>query len=211
MSPVFTGLIESTGRIVRAVDRSLPEGLARDLTIAPDSFAAGELALGDSVAIDGCCLTVTENEARHFVVQAGPETLARTTVGAFGEGTVVNLERAVLPTTRLGGHIVAGHVDGVGKIESRVEDGPWLVMRFQTPAAVLRYVVEKGSIAVDGISLTVNQVDGYAFAVALIPHTLDRTGLGRKPPGSRVNLEVDIVGKYVEKFVVELAKERQGR
>jgi riboflavin synthase len=141
------------------------------------------------------------------VVQAGPETLARTTVGGFAEGTVVNLERALLPTTRLGGHIVAGHVDGVGSIESRVEDGPWLVVKFRAPPAILRYVVAKGSIAVDGISLTVNHVDGYAFAVALIPHTLEQTGLGRKTVGARVNLEVDIVGKYVEKFVFE----RQGR
>jgi riboflavin synthase len=208
---VFTGLIESTGRILAAVARPLPEGVASDLAIAPDTFVAAELALGDSIAIDGCCLTVIERDARSFVVQAGPETLARTTLGGFTEGnyegSVVNLERALLPTTRLGGHMVSGHIDGVGELASRVEDGPWVVVSFQAPPAILRYVVEKGSIAVDGISLTVNRVDGYAFAVALIPHTLEKTGLGRKLPGARVNLEVDIVGKYVEKFV----NERQGR
>lgn len=204
---MFTGLVEDTGTVVRAVDRPLAGGGARDLIIAPQAISASELALGDSIAIDGCCLTVTERDARTFVVQAGPETLARSTVGGFGEGSVVNLERSLLPTTRLGGHIVAGHVDGVGEIAARADDGPWVVVSFQAPAAILRYVVEKGSIAVDGISLTVNQVDGYAFAVALIPHTLETTGLGRKRVGSRVNLEVDIVGKYVEKFV----NERQGR
>ena len=201
---MFTGLVESTGRILGVVDRPLPEGVARDLTIAPDSFAAADLGLGESIAIDGCCLTVIERDARSFVVQAGPETLARTILGAFGEGSVVNLERALLPTTRLGGHIVSGHVDGVGTVASRVEDGPWLVVTFQAPPAILRYVVEKGSICVDGISLTVNRVDGYSFAVGLIPHTLEHTSLGDKQVGAAVNLEVDIVGKYVERFVKEM-------
>jgi len=204
---VFTGLIEDVGRVVRGVNysygRALPEGTARDLVIAPDTLRAAELALGDSIAIDGCCLTVTARDERSFTVQAGPETLARTTLGGFRAGTRVNLERALLPTTRLGGHIVAGHVDGVGSIASKAADGPWLVLQFGAPPEILRYVVEKGSIAVDGISLTVNRVDGYAFAVALIPHTVEKTGLGAKAAGDAVNLEVDIVGKYVEKFVNE--------
>jgi len=207
---VFTGLIEDTGLLLRAVDRPLPEGLARDLTIAPSAIPASELAIGESIAIDGCCLTVTERDAKTFVVQAGPETLRRTTLGGFAEGTVANLERALLPTTRLGGHIVAGHVDGVGEIAGRTDDGPWLVVTFRAAPDILRYVVEKGSIAVDGISLTVNQVDRYAFAVALIPHTQEKTGLGRKGVGARVNLEVDIVGKYIEKFIAN-HNERHGR
>ncbi len=204
---MFTGLIEDVGRVVR----TLPQGTARDLVIAPDALRAGELALGDSVAIDGCCLTVTARDEKSFTVQAGPETLQRTTLGGFAEGTRVNLERALLPTTRLGGHIVAGHVDGVGAVAARTSDGPWLVLEFKAPPEILRYVVEKGSIAVDGISLTVNRVDGYAFAVALIPHTVEKTGLGAKRPGDAVNLEVDIVGKYVEKFVNErLGEHKKG-
>ncbi len=204
---MFTGLIEDVGTVRRADARQLPEGEARDLVIVPEAIAASELALGDSIALDGCCLTVTALDERSFTVQAGPETLRRTTLGGFAPGTRVNLERALLPTTRLGGHIVAGHVDGTGEIVERVVDGPWLSVSFRAPPEVLRYVVEKGSIAVDGISLTVNRVDGYAFAVALIPHTIEKTTLGAKGPGARVNLEVDIVGKYVETFV----HERQGR
>jgi riboflavin synthase len=206
---VFTGLIEDRGRVVRTVERALPEGQAHDLVVAPDTLAAAELALGDSIALDGCCLTVTARDAASFTVQAGPETLARTTLGAFAEGTRVNLERALLPTTRLGGHIVAGHVDGVGTINAVRPSGPWLVVEFGAARELLRYVVEKGSIAVDGISLTVNRVDGYSFAVALIPHTVAQTGLGEKLVGARVNLEVDIVGKYVEKFVQERVTERK--
>src|SRR5262249_1886020 len=153
--------------------------------------------------VDGCCLTAIAVDARSFTVQAGPETLRRTTLGSFGEGTRVNLERALLPTTRLGGHIVSGHIDGVGAIAAKAPDGPWLALTFGAAADVLRYVVEKGSIAVDGISLTVNKVDATSFQVALIPHTLEKTGLGGKIAGATVNLEVDIVGKYVEKFVGE--------
>jgi riboflavin synthase len=137
-------------------------------------------------------------------VLAGPETLARTTVGAFRPAGKVNLERALRASDRLGGHIVAGHVDGTGEIASRRQSGPAVELHFRAPREVLRYVVEKGSIAVDGISLTVNRVDEYSFAVALIPHTISKTTLAAKTVGARVNLEVDIVGKYVEKFVKEM-------
>jgi riboflavin synthase len=194
---VFTGLVEDVGRVARA-ERA---GDALDLTIVPSAFRAGELALGESIAIDGVCLTVTERNHEAFRVLAGPETLARATTGELKEGSRVNLERALLPTTRLGGHIVAGHVDGVGEIAEKRVQGPSIVIRFRCAKELLRYVVEKGSIAVDGISLTVNRVDEYAFAVALIPHTLEKTTLGDKGQGARVNLEVDIIGKYVEKLV----------
>jgi riboflavin synthase len=196
---VFTGLVEDMGKIERADRR----GDSVELVVAPDTLDATELALGDSISIDGVCLTVTAREPRRFTVLAGPETLARTTVGILRPAGRVNLERALRASDRLGGHIVAGHVDGVGEIASRRPSGPAVELAFRAPREVLRYVVEKGSIAVDGISLTVNRVDEYSFAVALIPHTLGKTTLGGKSVGGKVNLEVDIVGKYVEKFVTE--------
>lgn len=200
---MFTGLIEDCGRVVRADLRQTAEGAALELTIAPAVLPAADLALGESVAVDGCCLTVVARDADGFTVLAGPETLRRTTVAALGVGVRVNLERALLPTTRLGGHIVAGHIDGVGEIAQRAPLGPGVEIVFTAAAELLRYVVEKGSIAIDGISLTVNRVGRTDFAVALIPHTMTHTTLAEKPVGARVNLEVDIVGKYVERFVVE--------
>ncbi len=194
---MFTGLVEDVG-VVAAAEKL---GDALDLTIATSAIDADELALGESVAVDGVCLTVTARGDGRFRATCGPETLARTTLGGAGAGTRVNLERALRAGDRLGGHMVAGHVDAVGTIAGRRPLGPGVELRFAAPAAVLRYVVEKGSIAVDGISLTVNGVDEYSFAVALIPHTLDKTALGGKAPGARVNLEVDIIGKYVEKLL----------
>jgi riboflavin synthase len=200
---VFTGLIEDQGRVVRAEPRATPDGDGLELAFAPDALPAAELALGDSICVDGCCLTVTARDAASFTVVAGPETLRRTTVAALRVGARVNLERALLPTTRLGGHIVAGHVDGTGEIAERRPLGPGVELAIRAPREILRYVVEKGSIAVDGISLTVNAVGAGAFMLALIPHTVDKTTLAAKPIGARVNLEVDIVGKYVERFVKE--------
>jgi riboflavin synthase len=194
---VFTGLVEDVGRIA-ALTRQEDAVVLR---IATQTIDAAQLALGESVACDGCCLTVTERKPGEFQVLAGPETLARTTVGRFEVGTRVNLERAMLATARFGGHIVAGHVDGLGEIASKKAIGPAVEVVFRTPPELLRYVVEKGSICVDGISLTVNRVDSYSFAVGLIPHTLENTSLGDKAVGASVNLEVDIVGKYVEKLL----------
>jgi riboflavin synthase len=200
---VFTGLIEDLARVAAAEPRSTPFGDALELTLAPAELAVAELAIGDSIAVDGCCLTVTARGAGAFTVLAGPETLRRTTLGGLRAGARVNLERALLPTTRLGGHIVAGHVDGIGTLVVHRPLGPGHELHFAAPRELLRYVVEKGSIAVDGISLTVNGVNAEAFTVALIPHTVARTTLAAKEVGARVNLEVDIVGKYVEKFVAE--------
>jgi riboflavin synthase len=190
------------GRIVRATRR----GEAAELEIAPEALCAETLELGESVAVDGACLTVTERSQGRFVVLAGPETLARTTAGTWRASTRVNLERALCASDRLGGHMVSGHVDGVGEVAAKRPTGPAVDLQFRAPREVLRYVVEKGSIAIDGISLTVNRVDEYSFAVALIPHTLEKTTLGAKHVGSKVNLEVDVVGKYVEKFVKEYVK-----
>jgi riboflavin synthase len=195
---MFTGLVEDLGTLV-AVAPGEAGGLV--LTIAPKAIDAPSLSLGESIAVDGVCLTVTRREPGAFQVLAGPETLARTTLGDVKAGTRVNLERAMSANARFGGHMVAGHVDGVGRILHKIPLGPGVEVVFAAPPALLRYVVEKGSIAVDGISLTVNRVDAMSLAVALIPHTLEHTTLGEKREGQVVNLEVDIVGKYVEKLL----------
>jgi riboflavin synthase len=194
---MFTGLVQDIGKIERADRR----GDSVELVITTKILPAGDLALGESIAVDGVCLTVTARQRERFTVLAGPETLARTTIGGLRPAAAVNLERALLPSDRLGGHIVAGHVDAVGDLAGKKPLGPAVELQIRAPRAVLRYVVEKGSIAVDGISLTVNRVDEYAFSVALIPHTLDHTTLGGKQVGAKVNLEVDIIGKYVEKLL----------
>jgi riboflavin synthase len=194
---VFTGLVEDVGRLVDIV----ASADARELVVAPAAIPLAELALGESIAVDGVCLTVTAIDAESFRVLAGPETLARTTLGGHALEAMVNLERALRASDRLGGHIVSGHVDAVGTVIAKAPLGPGLELRFGAPAAALRYVVEKGSICVDGISLTVNSVDAESFTVALIPHTITATTLGQKPVGARVNLETDIIGKYVEKLL----------
>ena len=192
MTPVFTGLIEDLGTIVRADRRS--DALV--LTVRPAAIAVTALGLGESIAHDGVCLTVTATHGDSYEVLAGAETLAKTTLGERRVGDRVHLERALALGARLGGHLVAGHVDGVGELVSRVDRGANL-----PPAPLLRYVIVKGSIAIDGVSLTVNAVDETSFAVAIIPHTVGATHLGQRRPGARVNLEVDLIGKYVERLV----------
>jgi riboflavin synthase len=194
---MFTGLVEDVGTVARADRRS--DALV--LVIRPDALPVGELALGESVAVEGVCLTVTEAGGGAFTVLAGAETLRRTTLGGLRVGAKVNLERALAVGARLGGHMVAGHVDGLGEITARRDLGANLDITVTAAPDVLRYVVEKGSIAVDGISLTVNRVDAHAFAVALIPHTVQKTTFALKSVGGKVNLEVDIIGKYVEKLL----------
>ncbi|MFH0903220.1 MAG: riboflavin synthase [Pseudomonadota bacterium] len=198
---MFTGLVEDVGKVLRADRR----GDALELEIAPSAIAAEQLQLGESVAVNGACLTVTaiERGSQRFRVLAGPETITRTTAASLRPGAAVNLERALLATSRLGGHIVAGHVDGIGEIVSRRDKGRAVEIQVRAPREVLRYVVEKGSIAMDGVSLTVNRVDDYSFAVMLIPHTLENTTIAAKQIGDKVNLEADVVGKYVEKFAKE--------
>ncbi len=198
MTPVFTGLIEDLGTIVRADRRS--DALV--LTVRPAAIPVSELGLGESIAHDGVCLTVTARHGDSYEVLAGAETLARTTLGERRVGDRLHLERALALGARLGGHLVAGHVDGVGELVSRVDRGANLVLTYRPPAGLLRYVIVKGSIAIDGVSLTVNAVDEATFAVAIIPHTVGATHLGQRRPGARVNLEVDLIGKYVERLVV---------
>jgi riboflavin synthase len=200
MQEVFTGLVEDVGVVARADRRS--DALV--LAIRPQRIAVAELALGESICHDGACLTVTDIGRDTFSVLAGAETLARTTLGALRVGKRVNLERALRVGDRLGGHWVTGHIDGTGELVSRTDLGANLVLAIRTPRALLRYIVEKGSIAVAGVSLTVNAVDGddrATFSVAIIPHTRDHTTLGDLAPGDRINLEVDILAKHVEKLV----------
>jgi riboflavin synthase len=190
---MFTGLIETLG----AVERVETEGDGRALVIAiPFS---GELALGESVALNGACLTVVARDEHTCRFQAGPETLRRTNLGELKPGDRVNLERALRVGDRLGGHLVQGHVDGLGRIASRRRQGDWEVVWFSCPAELAEQMVSKGSVAVDGVSLTVVDVTADGFSVALIPHTLAQTTLGFKLLGACVNLETDVLAKYVWK------------
>jgi riboflavin synthase len=195
---MFTGLVEDVGRVERV--EALPSQQGRRLTVAA-RLLDEELPIGASLAVDGVCLTVTTWHKGHVTAEAGPETLARTTMGALAAGANVNLERAMRLGDRLGGHLVAGHVDGVGRIAQVKPRAEAIDVTVEAEAAILRYVVEKGSIAIDGISLTVNRVDARGFDVSIIPHTQTATTLTKKGAGARVNLEVDLIGKYVEKLL----------
>jgi riboflavin synthase len=196
---MFTGLVETMGT-VRAAE---PDGDGTLLWIA-DALVADDLPLGASVAVNGVCLTVTERTADAFAVQAGPETLRRTNVGELQAGAQVNLERALRVGDRLGGHIVQGHVDGQGAIERRARQGEWEVVWFRCPPELVRFMVSKGSIAVDGVSLTLVDVTPAGFSVALIPHTMLATTLGHKQPPATVNLEIDMFAKYVFRCVEQM-------
>lgn len=192
---MFTGLVEA----LATVERLEVEGDGRALVLVLPF--AGELALGDSVALNGACLTVVAHDARTARFQAGPETLRRTNLGELRPGDRVNVERALRVGDRLGGHLVQGHIDGVGRIRDRVRQGEWETVWFTCPPDLAQQMVPKGSVAVDGVSLTLVEVTDDAFSVALIPHTLAHTTLGSKRPGATVNLETDILAKYVWKCV----------
>ena len=194
---MFTGLVEDVGTIARAERRS--DALV--LTVRPAKLPVSELAIGDSINHDGACLTVTEVARDAYTVLAGAETLARTTLGAARVGTKLNLERALRVGDRLGGHWVTGHVDATGELAARRDLGANLVLVVRAAPALLRYIVEKGSIAIAGVSLTVNAVDADTLSVAIIPHTRDATSLGALAVGDRVNLEVDVLAKHVEKLL----------
>jgi len=193
---MFTGLISDIGVVERIAAQA---GGAR-LTVRPRALPVDELALGESVANSGVCLTVVERGGGLVSFDAVPETLSRTTIGRWRPGTRVNLERALRLSDRLGGHIVAGHVDAVGELVSRAAEGQGARLRFTLPAAIAPLVAEKGSIAIDGISLTVATAGRDHFEVALIPETLARTTLGEARPGSIVNLEADVVARHVARL-----------
>jgi riboflavin synthase len=198
---MFTGIIEEVGRLAAVTRGEQATEVRIETTLDPGP-------LGSSLAVEGVCLTVTARAGSQVSVTVGPETLQRTTLGALRVGDPVNLERPLRLQDRLGGHLVAGHVDSVGEIVRVRAVGPAREVFVRAPAEVLRYVVPKGSIAVDGISLTVNLVDAEGFGITLIPHTLSATTLAHKGAGARVNLEADLIGKYVEKLVT--AREGSG-
>ena len=194
---MFTGLVAGMGS-VQSVE---PEGEGVRLRVATP--LAAELAAGDSVAVNGVCLTAVEPGADGFGADVMAETLRRSSLGPLGTGDAVNLELPLRASDRLGGHIVQGHVDGTGTVEAADDEGFARNVRIACGPEVLRYVVEKGSIAIDGVSLTVASVDDAGFTVSLIPETLERTTLGAATPGRVVNLEVDVLAKYVEKLAVK--------
>ena len=197
---MFTGIIEAVGRLAGLEARG---GDAR-LRIHVGTLPFADARLGESVAVNGVCLTVVAFDAEHFEADASNETLALTTLGGLAEGAPLNLERAMLPTDRLGGHLVSGHVDGVGRVLDVREDARAQRWRFAMPRALAKYVAHKGSICVDGVSLTVNAVDDAgdepAFDVALVPHTVAHTAFAAAGPGDPVNLEVDLVARYLERL-----------
>ena len=192
---MFTGLVQAVGR-VGAIDHS-----SEGARVTIETALATELRAGDSIAVNGVCLSAAALHDGWFAADAMNETLSRTSLGDISPGAEVNLELPLRASDRLGGHVVQGHVDGVGRIASVTEDGFARRVQVDAPADVLRYVIEKGSIAVDGVSLTVTGVDSRSFTVSLIPDTLLRTNLGRAAVGDRVNLEVDVLAKYVEKLI----------
>jgi riboflavin synthase len=200
---MFTGLVQALGT-VRAI--SAANGGARIQVSAP---LASELEPGDSVLVNGVCLTASEVNGGLFEADLAPETIHRSALGHLADGDRVNLELPLRLQDRLGGHLVQGHVDAVAEIRSVSRDGRALDLRLEAPPSLLRYVVEKGSVTLDGVSLTVTEVDERSFGVTLIPETLERTSLKDARPGRRVNLEVDLIAKYVEKLVPNAAPARE--
>jgi riboflavin synthase len=194
---VFTGIVEGIGKVETL--RPLPGG-SRRIAVST-SLEVGKLPLGASIAVNGVCLTVVGRKTRRFEADVGPETLRVTTFDRLRAGDRVHLERPLRLGDPLGGHLVAGHVDGVGKIEARRKQGDALYLRITAPAELAPFLAVKGSVTVDGVSLTVNEVDGGSFAVMLIPHTLDATCLGERKTGDRVNIEADLIAKHVARLV----------
>lgn len=191
---MFTGLVESLADVVEL----RPEGAGVRLILAAQALA-GDTALGDSVAINGCCLTVVAVNGERIEFQCGEETLSRTNLGRLKPGSAVNIERSLRVGDELGGHFVTGHIDGVGALAERDDQGDWSKAWFSMPRELTRQMASKGSVAVDGVSLTLVDVQDDRFSVALIPHTLAVTTLGRLKPGDPVNLETDVLAKYIER------------
>ncbi len=195
---MFTGIIQSVGQLQSI--RS--QGGDQRMTVACGKLPMADVMLGDSIAVNGVCLTVIDFDNQSFQADVSNETLACTTLGGLTIGAAVNLEKALLPTTRLGGHLVSGHVDGVGEIVASEADGRSQRFTVRAPQALARYIATKGSICVEGISLTVNRVEGREFDLNIVPHTLEETNLGRAEVGRSVNLEVDIIARYLERMLM---------
>lgn len=194
---MFTGIIEAIGSLKNAELR----GGDKRLSIDVGDLELESVSLGDSISVNGVCLTVAEFWSKGFVADVSVETLSRTTLGDLALGALLNLERAMLPTTRFNGHLVSGHVDGVGQIIQRKADARSVRFVISAGEHLARYIAEKGSVSLDGISLTVNWVDGGQFGINIVPHTLDKTTLGQARTGHSVNLEVDIIARYLERLL----------
>jgi riboflavin synthase len=194
---MFTGIIQAVGRIARLE----PRGGDVRLTVDTSGLDMADVALGDSIAVSGVCLTVIDFDAASFAADVSNETLSHTTLGKHKAGDPVNLEKALRLADRLGGHLVSGHVDGTGKVVSVVPDGRSQRWTFEVPADVARYIAHKGSVCIDGTSLTVNEVAGNRFGVNLIPHTVAHTAFSARRAGDAVNIEVDVVARYVERLL----------
>ncbi len=193
---MFTGIITAVGRV-----RSIaPIASGLDMRLVIEQAWADPPAIGASIACSGCCLTAVELGADWFAVDASAETLAHTTLGTWQPGTRINLERALRVGDELGGHIVSGHVDGVGEVLARVPENGSTRFRIRVPAALARFIAPKGSVGLNGVSLTVNEVEGDIFGVNIIPHTLENTDVGGLVPGSRVNIEIDTLARYVARL-----------
>jgi len=195
---MFTGIIEAVGHIVSIERRG---GDVR-LQVRSADMPWADVALGDSIATNGVCLTAVALPGDGFVADVSLETLSLTTVGDWAAGSAVNLEKALMPQSRLGGHIVSGHVDGIGEVVSRASDGRSERFTLRAPAVLAKYIAHKGSITIDGISLTVNAVNGCEFDLNIVPHTLQETIIGRYQSGTRVNLEVDVIARYLERLLL---------
>lgn len=196
---MFTGIIEAIGKISSLESR----GGDKRLHIDTGKLDVSDVKPGDSIAVSGVCLTAIEFESSSFVADVSGETLTHTTLGNLGKGDRVNLEKALTPSSRLGGHMVSGHVDGVGEIVSRSKDARSIRFTLRAPAELTRYIARKGSICIDGISLTVNSVDKNCFDLNIVPHTLEQTTMDEFESGRPVNLEVDVIARYLERLVME--------
>ncbi|MDO8281509.1 MAG: riboflavin synthase [Thermodesulfovibrionia bacterium] len=192
---MFTGLVEALGNITSIEKTS--NGMRLSMKPSTDM----EVRIGDSIAVNGVCLTATTDK-KDIIFDVSPETMQSTNLGGLKVNQKVNLERALRLSDRLGGHMVTGHVDAAGKIREKKREGEYTFYTFEAPSEILRYIVKKGSVAIDGISLTVTGLDSRSFSVAIIPHTLTATNIGGKDKGDTVNIEIDIIGKYVEKFLL---------
>lgn len=195
---MFTGIIEAVGRVARLE----PKGGDLRITVQVGKLSMSDVKLGDSIATNGVCLTVIAQGADWFSADVSRETVSRSTLADLQVGQPLNLEKALLPTTRLGGHLVSGHVDGIGRVQSIQPDARSVRYRVEAPAALAKYIAEKGSITVDGISLTVNAIDGAGFDLNIVPHTVSETNISTWQVGSRVNLEVDVLARYLERLLL---------
>lgn len=195
---MFTGIIEAVGKILRTETR----GGDMRVTVSTGKLPMREKSVGESISVNGVCLTAVEFGNECFVADVSRETLSRTTLGKLVNGQNVNLERALLPTTRLGGHLVSGHVDGIGRITEKKHDGRSWRFRIEAPTALSKYIAEKGSICLDGISLTVNDIHDSNFGINIVPHTLEATTLSELGVGNEINIEVDLLARYIERLLM---------